>query len=304
MDVGNVVRLHDQRQARIGIGGIVEPGEGAFVGCVGQDLARAGAADAERVFLASVAVAHDVAQLGQHAAAQPFEQARTFRIAEVVRVLLHRLAHRAPVLDRRAHVGQRRFQIAFQRIARFLVGLLDFEVDHRLARGLAVLARQVFQHARVAALHPHDRVNQPVDRKADRRNLRGDRIDEEGHVVVDERDAHPALARVLGGDRDGRLARLAGGRSFEDEGGRIVEIALFERLIHRQQRFAHPVGQSIQQRSVRMLALACHACPVSHAGSRGCPGISFCAFAATAIAVFLAPLEACTNPCKDHASVR
>ena len=79
-------------------------------------------------------------------------------------------------------------------------------------------------------------MDDPVDRDVLAGDRGGDRIDEEGHVVVDHRDAH-AAARVVGRERfqrDRRFARPARGGGGGDEAGggvdlRGAELAQFSR---------------------------------------------------------------------------
>ena len=69
-----------------------------------------------------------------------------------------------------------------------------------------------------------DRVEQAVDGDPARGDRVGDRIDQERHVVVDDRQPHPALAGFAAGrgQLDRHFARLAPGRDLGDELRRLV----------------------------------------------------------------------------------
>ena len=171
--VGKAVRLDHQRGAALAVlSPLVEPREGAFERGVGQQVARALAADAQQARLAAVAPAGEVAELSQHPAVQPAEQGRAFRIGHPVGILGQRLAHARPVVHRRAHVGQRGGQRGRKVPALLRVDPRGFDVDHRfalLARGIAL--RQHGKRPRAVSPHGENGMDQPVDGEA----LRGDR---------------------------------------------------------------------------------------------------------------------------------
>ena len=62
-------------------------------------------------------------------------------------------------------------------------------------------------------------MEQAVDGQLARRDRIGDGIDQERHVVVDDADAHPAIAGLAAGgfDRQRKLAALAAGGDLGEE---------------------------------------------------------------------------------------
>lgn len=75
----------------------------------------------------------------------------------------------------------------------------------RLAKsavGLAACGRQGFKLSGLVALDRQDRVQHPVDRDAAARERRGNGIDEERHVVVQDADPCAAAARFAFRRRD------------------------------------------------------------------------------------------------------
>ena len=94
---------------------------------------------------------------------------------------------------------------------------VDFDVDHRLVDTLTVgtAIRQGQQHAIVAPPDFHDRVDDEVQGQPLAVHFHGDRVDQEGHVVVDDLD-----------DRMRRLpAVLFGPRVVHPQAGRTGTIA-------------------------------------------------------------------------------
>ena len=134
-----------------------------------------------------------MAELRHRAAFEPAQQLGAIAVGAHRRIGEHRGAHRLPVGDRGAHIGKRGFERIEQTAPGARVAAFEFHIDDRLA--CAVLAgvdrgQMIFR----VALDRHHRVEDAVHGKALRaRDLRG-RIDEEGHVVVDDDQAHPAAA--------------------------------------------------------------------------------------------------------------
>ena len=199
--------------------------------------------------MAAVAVAAQVAELRQHPAFEPAQQLRPFGIVDSRGVGAHRLAHFRPVGHGGMNVGQGRAQLALQPPPLARVDPHSLDVDHRFApRVLAPLGSDLAQRAvRVAAGMDH-RVDQPVDRQPLRRDRRRDRIDQERHVVVDQRDAHEAPLVGGGSERDRRFTRFPPGRRLEHETGRVAHLLGRERRVAGQERIADPVGQRADER--------------------------------------------------------
>ena len=85
---------------------------------------------------------------------------------------------------------------------------LELDVHHRLAAVL--IAAQRFcgeQFPSLVALDADYRVQKAMDGELSARDYIGDGINEERHVVVDDSDAHPPMARFAPGrfDGDGHL---------------------------------------------------------------------------------------------------
>jgi hypothetical protein len=100
-------------------------------------------------------------------------------------------AHRLPVVDRGAHVAQDAGQAVVQRLqAGGLGAAVDLDVDQRFEPPFARVAgwQQGFGVVGGVAPDLHHRVHDQVQRQALAVDLHRDRIDEEGHVVVDDLD--------------------------------------------------------------------------------------------------------------------
>jgi hypothetical protein len=84
----------------------------------------------------------------------------------------------------------------------------------------------------VVALDADDRVKQAVDDEAAGGDRHRHRIDEEGHVVVDDSDAHPAVADLPadGFEADQRDARRAALGASSDEAGSLAPVLVSEIL--------------------------------------------------------------------------
>jgi hypothetical protein len=109
----------------------------------------------------------------------------------------HLVAHRLPVGDGLAHVRQRGQQRLLDRLHGFGVGLaVDLQVHHRFGQALA----DVLQLAGGIAGDREHRVGDLVQRGAELRQRHAHRVDQEGHVVVD--DAHHGVGAVeaVGGE--------------------------------------------------------------------------------------------------------
>ncbi len=264
VDIAEVVGLDDQRAAWVVARG--EPGEGAVVGCLGEQLRRALAADAELVFLAPVAVTGDMAQLRQHARIEPFEQfGALFAVADnPFGIGRHRVAQLRPVGHRRAYVAQRQLERFLQLPPGLRIDPRGLDVDHRFAIGIVLVAVGYRLQASLAiALDGDHRVDQPVDRQAQRGDGRRDRIDEERHVLVDDRDPRqpPVVADAF--DRHGRPAARALGSQLADESGGIFETRLLEGRVAGQQRQPHAFGNCVLELLGQRGSVRTHTGPLS-----------------------------------------
>src|SRR3546814_13803435 len=84
-----------------------------------------------------------------------------------------------------------------------------FRADHLFGRAARADRAQL---AVGAAFDGHDRMDDAIDGDIVRVDRRCDRIEQERHVVIDDREPHPARARRLARqllDREPRLAPLA-----------------------------------------------------------------------------------------------
>ena len=219
MHGGDAVGLDDHRRTHRAFGQLgIEGRKGAGVAGLGQQIALIAAADAQQVGMAAVPVLGDMAQLGKRAAGKPAQQLRTFRIVDQHGIGGHRRHHLRPVGHGHAHVGQRRFQQALEFATLTGIDARGLDIDHRFAqRACDTIFSAVFRQGDKAplavTLDGDDRVRQTVDHQASLGNRGGNRIDQERHVVVDQRDAQIA-ALLAGGDHfdhRGTGAALRGG---------------------------------------------------------------------------------------------
>jgi hypothetical protein len=94
-------------------------------------------------------------------------------------------------------------------------------------------------------------VEQLMDDQAARRDRAGDRVDQERHVVIDDADAHPAMAE-LGAERFQPDQRRAGGPAHcagGDELGRLPAIFLGEAFeLAGQRAAAQQMAEAVDQR--------------------------------------------------------
>ncbi len=240
MDGGNDIGLDDHRRTHLTRGKLrIESLEGAVVAGVGQEVAGLALAHAELVGMAAVAAAGDMAQLGEHAAGEPAQKLGAFGIVDAVGIGVHRLDHLRPVGHGDPHVGQRGFQRGLDVAALARIGTGGLDVDHRFAaRAFAGLFRKGDEVALGIALHANDRVSQAVDHEARLGNDRGDRVDQEGHVVVDDGDAQIAALVVLRSDLDHRSLGCAVRGQFEQDVRGFLDPGAFIGRVAGQQRIA------------------------------------------------------------------
>ena len=264
MDVAEMVRLDDQWAAIVL--GILEPGESAVVGGFGKQFARALATDAQLVVLSPVAIARDMAELREHARIEPLQQFGAFRVrrSNALGVLQHGLLQFGPVGHSRAHIAQRRLERFLKLAAGLGVDACSFDVDHRFPeRVVGITVGNRLELAFAVAFHRDDRMHEPVDRQTQRGDGRGDRIDEERHVVVDDRDTgQPAfVADAL--DRHCRPTARALARQFANELGGIRQPGLVEWRVPAQQRQPHAFGDGVLKLFRKRGSCRTHAGPLS-----------------------------------------
>ena len=94
----------------------------------------------------------------------------------------HLLAHRAPVADDLTHLGQHAADLGLD--ARHRLGRLAVDLQHHQRLGLALAHRRGL--ARLVALEAHHRMAQHMHAHAHAGQGHAHRIDQEGHVVVDD----------------------------------------------------------------------------------------------------------------------
>ncbi len=125
--------------------------------------------------------------------------------------------HRLPVRHGRAHVAEHALDALGQLGTRHRIGqAIDFDVHERLARSVRPRFARVepLQRSARIALDREDRMHDQVQRQALAVDLHRGRVDQEGHVVVDDLDDRvPGRPTMLARDRvdhaDLRLARFA-----------------------------------------------------------------------------------------------
>ena len=144
-----------------------------------------------------VAAVADVREVGVREPRQEFARLRNvvggqrWRVAlEVRHHLEHLRAHRRPVADDGADVGEHARDVGRQRAATRGVGdPLDLDVHQRLAHAVALaFPREPAEPAACVPLHGHDRVGDQVHGEPLPQHLHLHGVDEEGHVVVDDLD--------------------------------------------------------------------------------------------------------------------
>ncbi len=101
------------------------------------------------------------------------------------------LTHGLPVFDRRAHVTQDAQQAVLQLADALGIGApIDLDMDQRFeaAFGFVAMAGQADHAVLGVAAHLHHRMHDQVHGQTLAVDFHGDRIDQEGHVVVDDLD--------------------------------------------------------------------------------------------------------------------
>ena len=260
VDVGDAVGLDDQRCQSVALAVTVEPLEGSIERGGGEQAARALAADPEQARLAAVALAQDVAELGQHPVVEPAQQRRALGIfgglGDPLGIGEHCGLQLRPVGNCGMNIAQYRCERSSEQTALAGVAALGLEIDHRFAeyadagRGAGV-GRKLAQAALGIAPHRDHRVDQPFDRQPLFGHRRRDRIDQERHVVVDHRQPQEPLPgaaadaferndwlagltlRHRGQREDGGIAKACGVHPLGLAGKQRIGKARGERLKHR-----------------------------------------------------------------------
>ena len=206
------------------------------------------ARDAQHRAHALRAVPELVTEQGEVAIEKPLQQRRAFALRQGRFVRRHGALQLRPVRHRRAHVRQHRGQIVDQRPPVAGIDPVHLDIDQRFG---GPRAADLGQRAGIVARHSHDGVDDPIDRDVARTDRGRDRIDQERHVVVDDRQPHPAPG-VVGRDRldrDSRRTRGAdqSGRDDERGGGGDLRGAK-SRQFARKRALGQPGGKRVRQR--------------------------------------------------------
>ena len=130
---------------------------------------------------------------------------------------LQTVAHRLPIVDRGAYVVEHPRDVRGERFqSRRFGDAVDFDVNERLApRALRILCGKSGKRPVRAPLDHHDRMDDQMHREAVAVHFHRHRIDEKGHVVVDDLD-----------DRMRRLPAVLFERRIEDADSGPAGVAL------------------------------------------------------------------------------
>ena len=202
VDPRQTAGLDDERRALA----FLEPGEGGVERRGRDQGAFVARADAERRAAAAVAGDDFMAGLGEMARQEPAQQRRAFLVGNGIGIRGHGGLHLRPVGDGGADILQRFGQRLFERATRLSVRPVGFDIDHRFA---ASARRVIVQHRGQCAIgiagDGQDGVEQAMDGDVGGRHRIGDRIHQERHVVIDDRQPHEtpggAFAQRLNRDR-------------------------------------------------------------------------------------------------------
>ena len=100
-----------------------------------------------------------------------------------------------PIAHRKADIGQDPAEVRAQLLPAARVGAIELEIHHRFAPALVVAQRRDFiEVAALVAFDTDDRMKQAMNGQVPGSDRIGDRIDEKGHIVIDDADAHPPFA--------------------------------------------------------------------------------------------------------------
>ena len=213
--------------------------------------------DAKCGRVATVLIPFLMAQQRQLAAQEPQQQRRALAIllAQRRRIGGQCVLQPRPVGYGGPDIGQYRAQIIDQPAPVARIGAFHFQIDE----GFGLSARaDGLKLSLAVACHGQDGVDHAVDRNAVRPDHRRDRIDQEGHVVIDDGQAHPPVRVVArhGLQRDRRFARRALLRHARDEGRRSSHLRGAEPLqLRRKGALGQPRGNRVGH---RMRHIRCH----------------------------------------------
>src|SRR3546814_3752923 len=177
--------------------------------------------------------------LGKAAIKKPAQQRRSLCIVYRIKVIAERLLHPWPVRHGSTDFGKCRADIVDEPATPPRVRSIRFKVDDRLVlRAVAARRRYAGQHALLVTNDRYDRMDQPVNRNSLCRKCRRYRIDEERHVIVDDRQPHqPSIAdtfqRLQGNDR---FSDCTNANCTRQKSGRVLASLLVESLILPRQR--------------------------------------------------------------------
>ena len=159
-----------------------------------------------------------MSQQGHGTVGEPVEECGAFLIAERQGIRPHPGLEARPVGDGRTHVRQYVPDCVHQLAPATRIGAVDLQVHDRFALPAAGKGSQI---AIAVALDVQHRVEQAMDGEAACRHGCRDRIDQEGHVVIDHAHAHAPLPdrATHGFEPDHGLARRALLRAFQQEPG-------------------------------------------------------------------------------------
>jgi len=216
------------------------------------------AEDAERLGRRFVRPLDVIAEQGHGPVREPFEQRPALGIGDPGGVAAHLVLQRVPVAHRQPDVVQHPAQIGRELLPAARVGAVELEVHHGLAPALVGAdLRDIAEDAVLVARNAHHRVEQAIDPELVRGDRVGDGVDQERHVVVDDRHPHPALARLAAGrlDLQRQLAPLPLRRDLGEELRRLalrlpIEIVGFAGQCVLRQRLANRIDQRLGQAHV------------------------------------------------------
>jgi hypothetical protein len=172
-----------------------------------------------------------VAQKGHRTVREPAEKRGSIVIVDRVGIGPHASLKRLPVGDGGAYVGQHMVKLGDQFAPVARIGAVDLQIHHGFAAG-PIVAQWAYclEAVIVVATHADHRMEESVDDEAARGDRHRHGIDEEGHVVVDDADAHPTVAELAAhrfkpDERDAPRAPL---RAGGDEGCGVMLLLVAE----------------------------------------------------------------------------
>ena len=207
------------------------------------------AREAQRGFGRTVAAIAQMRKLGHVAVEEPAQQRRAFAIGHRRGIGGHRRLQHRPVGHGGAHIGHGGEQRGLKRLALPGIGALDLEIDDGLAPLAGGLVGIDFAQQSIGiAAQRHHRMDDPVDRQAEARDGGSDGIDQERHVVVDDRQPHVPVA-CLSRDRFDREHGIGRGtprhRPKREIGGLLARLCVKSLVLARQCAFEKRVAQGL-----------------------------------------------------------